>query len=248
MNHPLSFWRDRCAAVAIEFAIILPLLLLIALPIYDYFRYIMIIQKLNKTAATIADMIVISEPPAAGATTTDIQANPFILTLERLENITKTANFLMQPYPFDRPQGQFVSIVSAYDPPDARGPGIYWGYVYNGVWGGPTAACTAANAHVAPCARENQNPTNNPANFEGTFFDSMRDDENVIIVRVCYDYRPLFDWTGTILPVIGIEPPTIPSKEGPSCTTDKLSFVRYYPPRNGPLLQLYNVSGGVYNP
>jgi hypothetical protein len=213
------------ATAAIEFAIILPLLLMMVLPLYDYFRFIMYVQKINKTATSIADMIVMSDPAPPGTA---------LLTDAALRNIHSTANFLMQPFDFSQPGEQRVRTTSVYNPPGAQGPGIYWGYEYDGVEGARSLICnSSATAHQGACSLENQNP----GDFEGRFYNGMQDGENAIVVRVCSDFRPMFNWIA-ILPIIEEVPPSPEIWQGQDCATDKLSFVRFFPARNGPLLQI----------
>ncbi|MBY0356221.1 MAG: pilus assembly protein [Rickettsiales bacterium] len=251
MKKALSLRKNTVGAVAIEFAIILPLLLLMTLPIYDFFRYIMIIQKMNKTISTIADMIVLSEPAPAGTVNGDpvINSNPFILTQDRLRNIVTTADFLMQPYSFSRTNGQgnpsqFINVVSIYNPPGTgagNGPGIYWSYTNFGLTQAIDPRCNATEAHGSFCGRENLNPTNDPANTEGTFIDQMADGENAVIVRICYDFEPILQWNNFILPILNIPMFGVTSRVGAAaCDASQLQFVRYFPARNGPLLQVYN--------
>lgn len=228
--HPARFLACSRATAAIEFAIILPLLLMMVLPLYDYFRFIMYVQKINKTATTIADMIVMSDPSPPGTS---------LVTDDALLNIHSTANFLMQPFEFTQPGEQSVETLSVYNPPGAQGPGIYWGYLFDGVNGSRSPMCdNPATAHQPPCSLENQNPAGDPSNFEGTFLDNMVDGENAIIVRVCSAFRPMFNWTA-LLPIIEEVPPTPGIWEGGRCTNNNLSFSRYFPARNGPLLQIY---------
>jgi hypothetical protein len=220
--------KNRHAAVAIEFAIILPLMLAMTIPMYDFFTYIMYAQKLSKTAANIADMIVLSDGDITGA---------LPLTRASLDNIHSTSNFLMQPYDFTRPGEQFITTASVYDPPGIQGPGIYWIYEYNGVNGAPLTTCTAATAHQGQCSLENQNPTNDPNNFQGTFLDAMDDGENMIMVRACSDFTPIFDWSA-FTPIFDAAPVT-PGVFNGDCATGKMQIVRYFPVRNGPLLQIF---------
>lgn len=240
--------RHQGATVVIEFAIILPLLLLMTLPVYDFFRYIMILQKMNKTASTIADMIVMSEPAPVGTTSTSpvVSSNRFILTVPRLTDIMRTADFLMQPYDFNRSDAegsrQFINAVSVYNPPGSVGPGIYWSVTNFGTNVVVDPTCTSANANVGVCDRSDpvaNNPTGDPSNYEGNFLNQMVDGENAIIVRICYDYSPIFNWNAVVLPIMGIAPYTVKSQEGQACDGNMASIARYYPVRNGPLLQIY---------
>lgn len=238
-----SFSTNRCGVVAIEFAIILPLLLLMTLPVYDYFRYILMLQKVNKTASTIADMIVMSQPAPAGTNNGDpiITSNGFILTEARLANIMGTADFLMQPFNFVTNGGGYVNAVSVFRPA-GQSPGIYWSYSYRDTWKAFDPACTPATAHTGVCSRANQNPSGDPANYMGTFFDSMVEGENAIVVAACMNYEPVFNFNAFILPVLGVSIPSPQAKilaAGNVCTADMVTATRVYPARNGPLIQIY---------
>ncbi len=57
----MGVFRDRCGSVAAEFAMALPVLVLIALAGVDIARFALLYQKLGRTAGTIADLVAQAE-------------------------------------------------------------------------------------------------------------------------------------------------------------------------------------------
>lgn len=49
--------RDRRGVMLVEFALVLPVLVILLLGSYDYGRYVIVHQKVQRTSATIADLV-----------------------------------------------------------------------------------------------------------------------------------------------------------------------------------------------
>jgi Flp pilus assembly pilin Flp len=167
-----TYPKGNSGAAAIEFALILPVLLILSLPLVDYFQYIMTIQKMNKTAASVADMLVISTPGDGPLANSD----PFALTGATLTNVLQTSDFLMHPFPFTGAENARVTVNSIVN--QGGTVSAPWSAVYNG--GGGVSVQGIGDTNVLP------------AGFLGQMFD----DENAIAVTVEYRFEPVIPLPG----------------------------------------------------
>ena len=173
----------RCAqgVAAIEFALVLPLLLILSLPLYNYIQYIMVFQKVNKTSATIADMIVMSTPSDATTTAEDADNDKLILSTHSLQMILESSTALMQPFSFPNANGSScatasIRVDSVYKPTGGSA-GTVWQATYSG-----TAGTVNVTNHATPQAI--------PATMSAAFASAMVDEENTIIVDVTCTFTP----------------------------------------------------------
>ena len=59
---PMRFATDRRGVVLMEFVLVLPVLVLLILGAYDYGRYVLVHQKVQRTSTTIADLVTRQSP------------------------------------------------------------------------------------------------------------------------------------------------------------------------------------------
>jgi Flp pilus assembly protein TadG len=210
----IRFLRDESALALIEFAFVLPILLIISVPIFNFITYVMTVQKTNKTAATLADMIVMSTP--ADGTTTPAMANndKLILSNQSLEMVLDSSAALMQPFGFPDNAGKTcgAATIDVYSVIKTAGvAGTVWKASYAG------GAATVTN-NITPAAP--------PASLNAGFTAGMYEGENTIVVEVsCGFVPPVVLANGLGLPML-------------SATTIK--SVYRYPARNGALPFVFN--------
>lgn len=171
----LRFTKDCKASIAIEFAIILPVLLILLFPTIDYARYILLQQKIIKGAYVIADAVSMSTPVEPGVTTqTDIDTVGTYLTEDLLRALTNTADLLMMPFPPEAGSGTDrynVEITHIYNStPGGSTPTIGWQYDQNS-----QTLTVGGGATTLPDSLQN----------------NLDDDENLIRVRFTAIYDPI---------------------------------------------------------
>ena len=166
-NNSSALAKVEDGTILIEFAIVLPILMLLLIPIYDFYNYIMSEQRAIKTGWMVGDMIAMS------VSQEEIDKNSFVpssmrLTGQTLENILQTAHFTMAPA--DLSSGDFRIEVSSIQ----RLPGemlTHWSASFDG------GSVTEGGGLTLP------------ANFAN----EMDIGENVIVVETTFTVRPVFD-------------------------------------------------------
>lgn len=96
MHMLLRLWRDRLGVAATEFALSLPFLMLLFMGGVELGRMMIVYQKVEKTASTIADLVAQSQD----------------LTAEEMENILTASSQVMDPFSFGMDGVVIVSSVS----------------------------------------------------------------------------------------------------------------------------------------
>lgn len=166
--------------ILIEFAIVLPVLMLLLIPIYDFYNYIMSEQRAIKTGWMVGDMIAMS------VSQEEIDKNSFVpssmrLTEQTLENILQTAHFTMAPA--DLSSGDFrIEVSSIQKLPSTMK--THWSALFDG-----------NDVSVTP----NEGSLALPSSFEN----EMDIGENVIVVETTFTVRPVFD-----LSIVSLNPLT----------------------------------------
>jgi hypothetical protein len=149
------FTGDRRGAVLVELAVALPVVIAIIIGGFDTGRYVLLHQKMDRAAATIADLV----------------SRPASISEAEIDVMFSAASELMRPY--DLPARGYV-IVSSVSKAAGDTAEIDWQYA----GGGALAAASAIGIEGAEPLL--------PEGFE------VRDDENLIVAEVFYDYEPLF--------------------------------------------------------
>lgn len=97
LSVPLTrFWGERRGIALVEFALVLPVLVLVLLGSYDYGRYVIVHQKVQRTCATIADLIARESQLADGD----------------IPDILAAANHVMSPFTLGGNGDIIISIVT----------------------------------------------------------------------------------------------------------------------------------------
>jgi len=77
------FRRDRRGVAAIEFALILPILLVLALGCFEVPRYVLLWQRLERASSGVSDLVAQADEP---------------ITANQMTDIFSAAKIMMQPY------------------------------------------------------------------------------------------------------------------------------------------------------
>lgn len=154
------FFGDRRGAILVEFAVALPVIIVIIIGGFDTGRYVLLHQKMDRAAATMADLV--SRPTSISAAEIDIMFS--------------AASELMQPFDLGT-RGRV--IVSSVSKEAGNAEQIDWQYAGGGSY---TAVSQIGAAGETPTL---------PDGF------TVRDDENLIVTEVFYDYEPVF--TGFVI-------------------------------------------------
>jgi Flp pilus assembly protein TadG len=129
MMHRL--WHNKDGVAYVEFALSLPFLLVLFIGSVEVTRFIIVSQKVEKSAVTISDVV----SQAENITTT--QLNQLITAVEQV----------MQPYSFD--SNGFV-VISSVSKTGTNAPRINWQYTGGGTWTQPSQIGTTGLTATLP--------------------------------------------------------------------------------------------------
>ncbi len=212
----LRFFCEESAVALIEFAFVLPILLVLSIPLFNYISYVMTVQKINKTAATLADMIVMSTPPDGTTTAAMANSDKLILSNQSLQMVLDSSKALMQPLGFPDTNGKTCTSaaihVASVIKPAGNPAGTVWTADYTG-----SGTATITN-HATPTAA--------PSSLNAAFTGAMYDGENTIVVEVSCGFNPpIAVGAGLDLPIL---------------TPTTITSIFRYPARNGALNFVFN--------
>lgn len=180
IKHKIAdYVKTEVGVASIELAIILPVMLMLFMPMYDFYNYIVTQQRVVKASWSIADMIAMS----ADQKTADDESfisNGMVLNRCSLEEILQTSRFLMAPIDVTKQDNQFSVVVSSIQNFTGTGLKTHWTRRYNGL-----AITSGGSALTLPA----------------DFSTNMYNGENVIAIQVTVFIEPLFD-----LSALGITP------------------------------------------
>ncbi|MDG1287782.1 MAG: pilus assembly protein [Rickettsiales bacterium] len=131
MSH---FFKDNQGVVLIEFAFILPILLLLTFPMIDYARYVLLQQKIIKVAYVLGDSITISNPIDVATTAVDVAADPTYFQQLLLDDpngpdLIDTLPQLMLPFREAPNENLWQVVISyVYKPDPGTPPQLMWQY------------------------------------------------------------------------------------------------------------------------
>lgn len=163
-----SFLRNKDGVAYVEFAVCLPFLIALLMGAIEVSRYIIIAQKVEKTAATLSDVI------SQGKT----------ITPTDLSNMIFASSQVMKPYSMGADGYVIVSSVKQYGAYSISNPAkVDWQYTSSGVNGSWT------NASLVGIP-------NGPAALPGGI--TLNDKDNVIVTEIFFRYQPLVITNGVI--------------------------------------------------
>jgi Flp pilus assembly protein TadG len=102
------FLGDGRGVAAVEFALIAPILVVLALGCFEVPRYVMVFQKLSRTSSGVADLVAQADEP---------------MTTNQMNDIFTAGKLMMQPYDVVT---NGVIIVSSVNNPNGSGVKITW--------------------------------------------------------------------------------------------------------------------------
>ncbi len=172
----LNLFKDCKASIAIEFAFLLPVLLMVAFPVIDYSRYILLQQKLIKTSSTIADSIAMSVPlNSENATNQQFEFSNAVLTEDLIRQFSELAAPLLSPY---GTRNNFAVTISNIDVDAAGTPTQAWRY--------ERPAGKNATGNFDDSTQEIPNNDNVPDEL----INSLEADDNLVRAEVSVRFEP----------------------------------------------------------
>jgi Flp pilus assembly protein TadG len=132
-----KFLKDERGVTAIEFALVLPIVILILLGCFEVPRYVLIFQKIARTSSGVADLVAQADEP---------------LTRNQMNDIFAAGKIMMQPYDVITNGKIYVTSVNN---PSGAGVELTWQRDNGGT--GPASRITAPTdipAAIRPASNE----------------------------------------------------------------------------------------------
>ena len=211
-----KYIRDNQGVALIEFALILPIMLILTYPAVDYARFVLLQQKLVKSSYVVADAVAMSHTVTDTTTCDQYEQDGLVLKEEDLRTLTRNTNTMLRP--FTTQSGDGSSIPYSVQISNIRvvngGFREQWRHTkpLGAIGGGTFTYYTPARA--VPGA---QTP---PGLIIGNSSGTMINGDALIRVTVSARFNP-------ITPNIGFGIPFL--------TTQNLDFTSYFPTRSGDL-------------
>jgi Flp pilus assembly protein TadG len=158
-----NFAAGEQGVTAIEFALVLPVVLLILLGCFEVPRFVLIYQKLARTSAGVADLVAQADEP--------LQRN-------QMNDIFTAGKVMMQPY--DVVANGKIIVSSINNPTGGTGVKVTWQKDNGG-----QAKDSGSNPVGSRIGTKNTTPVIPAAIMPGT-------DEEVLAAEVVFDYTPIF--------------------------------------------------------
>jgi Flp pilus assembly protein TadG len=163
-----AFIGNRDGVAYLEFAVCLPFLVALLMGAIEVTRFIIIAQKVEKTAATLSDVI------SQGKT----------VSAADLNNMIFASSQVMQPYSMGPGGYVIVSSVKQTGAYSVNNPAMVdWQYTSSGVNGSWTQSSRIGTAGQA-------------ANLPGGM--TLNDKDNIIVTEIFYNYLPMIITNGVI--------------------------------------------------
>jgi hypothetical protein len=218
-----QFWSHdgNHGSIMVEFAMIVPIFLILIFPVVDYSRYILIQQKAVKAAAFMGDAVAMSQAIEATTTQADIDTNGLLLKPEVLAEVVDTLDVLMMPFESEATSGKELYqavITQVYRAADGAAR-IGWQYDQNSK---SFYGARESIVGVVGGAGDIGSPATLPAAIAAT----LDDGENLIVVEISALYRPITP----DLQVINV----------PFLQEKQLKYTSYYRARYGNLRCVWN--------
>jgi Flp pilus assembly pilin Flp len=161
-NRLRKLWRDKSGVSAIEFALLLPVLVALLIGSLEVTFKIWSTQKVEKLAVTLADVIAQSQE----------------VTTNDLESLISSVDKIMEPFPFGDDGTVFISSVYLPQPEEGEELGepiVNWQRRF------PATGGLTAESEVGPAGAD----ATLPADFD------LNERENVIVAEIFYKYKPV---------------------------------------------------------
>jgi Flp pilus assembly pilin Flp len=158
------FLKDRAGVAMVEFALILPLLLLLIYGTFEVGRYALLIQKLDRISATIADLTARAEA----------------LTATEVTNLFNSVNHLSQPFDFNT---SGIVMVTSVVGRAGKTPLIIGQKSKGSISGISSEVGVNGGSALLPAAFK-----------DVTTGQVLQDGEGLIVSEVFYDFKPYFSF------------------------------------------------------
>lgn len=169
-KHLLSrFRRDRRGVAALEFALILPILVLLALGCFEVPRYVLLWQRLERTASGVSDLVAQADEP---------------LTQDQMTDIFSSAKLLMAPYDIIKNGSIVVTSVNNPSTPIGATTNVTW----RSACGTPNGAATPPVSLSGKMGSVGGTPT---SFFPAALLPLAKDNE-VLVTEVYFTFTPVF--------------------------------------------------------
>ena len=159
----VSFFKNRQGVAMTEFAMMLPLLMMIAAGSFEVARYALIVQKLDRIVATLSDLVARS----GSENMTELQ----------VANILDSAYYMARPFDIT---GESMMILTSVEGRSNRAPEILSQRVEGDVTGKESTLGTTINGDATL-------PSAFPDAGGG---ETLADGETLIVAELYYNYEP----------------------------------------------------------
>ncbi|MEH6526722.1 MAG: TadE/TadG family type IV pilus assembly protein [Sneathiella sp.] len=158
-----SFIRNRRGVAMVEFAMLLPLLMLLAAGSFEVARYALIMQKLDRIVATLSDLVA--------------RSGNETMTETEISNIMDSAFFMAQPFDIT---GDAMMILTSVEGRTGQAPEILSQRISGSVTGAVSAIGTTINGNATL-------PSAFPDAGSGETLDNG---ETLVVAELVYNYTP----------------------------------------------------------
>ncbi len=165
MKFFLNFLKRKQGSVAIEFALVVPILIILTAGIYDLSQLMLLHQRLDRFAAFIGTATSFKNPALSNSSA----------TIDSIDNIQAIISQLNKPYDLDMTKGTVIisHIANTAQSQSNADMLITWQMVNNSIY-------------TSKLGKNSSKPTNIPNGF------TLVSDQEMIAVEVFYTYSPLF--------------------------------------------------------
>ncbi|USG62937.1 pilus assembly protein [Sneathiella marina] len=158
-----SFIRNRRGVAMVEFAMLLPLLMLLAAGSFEVARYALIMQKLDRIVATLSDLVA--------------RSGNETMTETEVSNIMDSAFYMAQPFDIT---GDAMMILTSVEGRAGQAPQIL----------SQRSSGTVAGAASTIGTTINGNATLPSAFPDAGSGETLNDGETLIVAELVYNYSP----------------------------------------------------------
>lgn len=158
------FAKGERGVTAVEFALVLPVVLLLLLGCIEIPRFVLVYQRLARTSSAVADLAAQADDP---------------ITPEQVLDIFTAGKNMMEPYDIKADGRIYISSVNN---PGGTGVKLTWQRNNNGA----VTTASKLGAQPAPPPATPPAPTNLPAGI------SPGSNEEVLVAEVYFNYKPIF--------------------------------------------------------